>query len=65
MKVQYVGDRTRTIDARDGAPIVVEPKEIFEVSDELGESLLEQTDRFKPAGSKTKATDGGEESESR
>ncbi len=47
MRIQYTGSRRREITS--GRPITVEPGQVFEVGDTLGNSLVQQIRRFRPA----------------
>lgn len=50
MRVRNKSGRSRTIAPAGGKPIQVEDGESVEVDDDLARSLLEQTDRWSPAG---------------
>lgn len=54
MKITNISDRSRVIAATSD---IVDPGDSVEVTDALGESLCEQTDRWAKAQSKTKETD--------
>ena len=50
MRVRNKSGRSRTISPAGGRPVHVDDGESVEVDDELGRSLLEQSDRWAPAG---------------
>ena len=60
MKVKFVGPRARIVAPAYSESFRVEPGEIVEVDDDLGNSLLEQSEKWeRPAATKEKeAVDG-------